>query len=854
MAQTVPIEGTVQDSTGGVLPHAIVELYQDQNLVLRTESGADGSFRIQAAPGEYRIQITALNFGMLAQDLEVRAGMAPLTYQLNLAPVVQSLDVEEEPYEISLEPDRNLTGLVLDDTAIQQLPEDEEELLQLLQDMAGPGADAVGGTEISTDGFTGGRLPPRDQIQEIRINNNPFTSERSRPGRGRVEIITRAGTDAFRGSVSFRMRDDALNARNAFADTKPPYQQRRWRANVSGPVLRERMSFSASAGRSDSEDSDTLQAVTPEGPISAAVVRPNIDEEYNGRIQYQLPQNHLLTLNFEYGSETSENEGVGGFTLPERATESDGSGWNLQVREVAPLTERLVNEVRFGFRRERSRTTPVNQAVAINVLDAFEGGGATEFNRETQRDFQFANQMSYARGPISLKMGLQGDYVRSETLNRDNFLGTFEFSDLESYDAGLPLKFTINGGNPELNMSQLEWGIFVQNDIRFSEKLLLSLGLRYENQTNLSDHNNLDPRMGFAYRVGDSSVIRGGAGVFHQRLSAGTVQSVMRYDGTRQIQFVIEDPSYPDPLAGGGTQTEIPPASVRQTSSLLAAPYTYNASISFETRLPKGLFVSVGYDFVRGLHLYRGRDINAPLPGQTEGPDPTRGNIILLESSASSRYQELSVRVNQRLGSSSFNFNYTLASNHDDTGGTFSLPANSYDLSGEWGRSSQHQRHSIYAGYNFNLPWRISANTRIRANTGRPYNITTGSDENGDTHTNDRPAGVARNAGDGPGFFEVDLGLRKTFALRRSPPRQGGAAAGGSGGAGGTNSQGGSGGGDNRNRGRRDPELSLQANISNLFNHTNLSRYSGVMSSPYFGRANSARAPREIELGIQINF
>jgi hypothetical protein len=413
-------------------------------------------------------------------------------------------------------------------------------------------------------------------------------------------------------------------------------------------------------------------------------------------------------------------------------------------------------------------------------------------------------------------------------------------------------------------MNQFEWALFAQNDYRVSEKLLLSFGLRYENQNHLGDNNNIDPRFGFAYSVGRSSVIRGGGGVFHQRLNAGTVQSILRLDGTRQIETVLRycqpddasdtecvEPSYPDPFGTGGTGTPIPPASIRQAAVNLVAPYTVNASISFETRLPRGLFLSTGYDFVRGIHLFRGRDINAPLPGQSERPDPTRGNIVLLESSASSRYHELSFRVNQRLGSSSFNFNYTLSSSYDNTGGTFSLPANTYDLSGEWGRSSNHQRHSFFGGFNYNLPWRISANTRVRASSGRPYNITTGSDDNGDTHTNDRPAGVSRNTGKGPGFFEVDLGLRKTFTLRRSQSNQGDQRSGSSAGPGGGNFQGGGGG---RNRGRRDLELSINANISNLFNHTNFSRYSGVMSSPYFGRANSANSPREIELGVQVNF
>jgi hypothetical protein len=646
------------------------------------------------------------------------------------------------------------------------------------------------------------------------------------------------------------------------------------------------MSFSLFAMRSDSQDSDSILATTLAGPVSSAVVRPNHRQEYNGRVQYNLPKNHFLNLSLEYGTNSRKNEGVGGFTLPERATESESKDFSMQVRETAPISEHMVHETRFAFSRERSSTLPVNDGVAVNVLDAFQGGGGTRFSEQTERDYQFSNLLSYSSGPFSLKAGFQGNFRQYSTLSRENFRGTFVFSDLAAFAAGRPITFTINSGNPLLDMNQLEAAGFLQNDYRVSSTLMLSFGVRYEAQANIGDHSNFDPRFGFAYGLGQS-VIRGGIGLFHQRLNAGTVQSLLRLDGTRQIQTVVQyceegeppadsgcfEPSFPDPFAAGASGQTRPPASIREAPDDLALPYTVNSSISFETRLPRGLFVSVSYDFVRGLHLYRSRNINAPLPGETERPDPSRGNILLLESSAASRYHDLSFRVNQRIGSASVNFNYTLASNYNNSDGAFSLSANNYDLSGEWGRAGEHQRHSVFGGVNFQLPWRISANTRLRANTGRPFNITTGRDENNDSATNDRPIGGTRNTGEGPGAFTMDLSFRKTFPLKRSNSAQAGNAPAGAmpfqqgrpgewHGPGGGPPPGGPGGpfpggGDPRGGGgreRRGPEMSITANVSNLLNHTNFSRYSGVLTSPFFGRANSARAPREVELGVQFSF
>ncbi|MCH8268754.1 MAG: carboxypeptidase regulatory-like domain-containing protein [Acidobacteria bacterium] len=861
-AQTETLKGRVLDSTGAFIIDASVTGYRGDEVVAETRTDDGGEFELLLPPGEYRLEVSAADFASYIQLIQVQSDMDPLAITLLVAPFLQALDVEEAPYIISLEPDQNLTAIVLDEEDLRDLPDDEEELAELLREMAGPGADATGGTDFIVDGFSGGQLPPKDQIREIRINRNPFSAEYSRPGHGRIEVFTRAGTDQFRGNLSFNFRDESLNARNAFADTKPPYQQRSLRVNLSGPILRERMSFSLSARRSTAEDSDTVQAITADGPFSTAIVRPNRRNEWMGRSKYDLSRNHSLGLMARYSTRDRENQGVGGFTLPERASESESNNFTFQVSETSILSNAMVHETRFRFRRNRSRTEPLGEGVAINVLDSFRSGGATNRSRQTDRNYQFGNALMATFGNLSLKTGLQADYQQYHSLSENNFLGTFVFSSLEAFQENRPTTFTINSGDPRLDTNQFELSAFLQSDLRLKPNLTLSFGLRYEAQTNIGDKNNFDPRLGVAYALGRTTVLRGGVGLFHQRLGTGTVASLLRLDGSRQLQTVIRNPSYPDPFVIGDGMEAIPPTSLRERAGDLALPYTMNSSVSFEKRLPKGLFVAVSYNFVRGIHLYRSRNLNAPLPGETEAPDPTRGNINLLESTAASSYHSLGLRVNGRIGRTSIFVRYTYSRNYSDTDGAFSLPANNHDLRADWGRSSQDRRHSVFTGFTLQLPWNLSANTRLRANSGRPFNITTGFDDNNDTVTNDRPAGVKRNSGEGPGLFNIDLTLSKTISLKSngngqqgrnfpggSPPpgRIGGPGRGGGGGGGGFGGRGG------RGRGGG-PEMRIFANLRNVLNHTNFTRFSGVLTSPFFGQPNSARSPREVEMGVRFSF
>ena len=728
------------------------------------------------------------------------------------------------------------------------LPEDEDELREYLGDLRSP---AGGGGRVVIDGFGGGRMPSRDEIQEIRINENSFTAEESRQGRGQTLIVTRGGTGRFNGDVRFNFADESLDARNAFASFRPPYQQRSLNANLSGPVIRDRLTLTLSFYHDTSEDGDTLRAITPNGLINDAITRPRRNRNLTTKATAQLTPNHVINASFGFGAHDMTNLGVGGFGLPEQASSRDGRNFYFQIKETAILSRSLNNEVSFFFGTNSNESFPVNSGPMINVLDAFRGGGSPNSGENRNVDYGFGDLLMYTGQNLSLKLGFDGGYSREESVSRRIFNGSFIFSSLDDFLAGRPLQYSVNQGDPNLIVSQFEAAAFAQSDFRITPRLALGFGLRYEAQTNLGDRNNIDPRLGFAYSIGSSTVIRGGSGIFHQRLRRGTVGQLIQFDGTRQRSLTIRNPSYPDPfLSANGEATVNVPSSIRVRAAAVAAPYTWNSELSIETSFSEGLVLTGAYRYVRGVHLFRGRNLNSPLdvtsaiprscqPGQDEltclPPDPSRGRIVQLESTGTSRNQSLRLGFRQRFSFVNINGNYTLESNYTDATGPFGLPADNHNLGAEWARVSPN--HRLNTSVNFRMPWNINANSRFNWNTGRPYSLRTGRDDNQDTSTNDRPPGVPRNSLTGPGFFEISMNLSKSVQLRESRSASSGPAA--SGGYYG---------------GRRGIRMTITANVGNLLNQVNFQSFSGVQTSPFFGQATRARRARHIRLSFRFNF
>jgi hypothetical protein len=269
----------------------------------------------------------------------------------------------------------------------------------------------------------------------------------------------------------------------------------------------------------------------------------------------------------------------------------------------------------------------------------------------------------------------------------------------------------------------------------------------------------------------------------------------------------------------------IPPSSKRVRAADLAAPYNVESSISLEKSFPKNLLLTIGFDWSRGVRLLRSRNLNAPLRGQTEPLNPLEGNIYQLESTGSSIDRRLRIGMRQRFSVFNVTANYTLQSAYSDVDGAFGLPSDNYNLMADWGRTSWVEKHRFNTSVNSRLPFGVYLTTTIEADSGNPYNITTGKDDNQDSQINDRPSGTSRNSGDGPGFFNVSFNLSKAVQLASDPlnPDSG-------------------------------PQVNFFINADNALNMTNFGPPSGVLTSPLFGKPFSARNPRQIEIGMRFQF
>ena len=677
---------------------------------------------------------------------------------------------------------------------------------------------------------------PPAETQLVRINNNPFTAEDDefqRGGRG-TEVIPRGGAGSFHGNSEFLIKDDALNARNAFAGNKPPYQERQLRVDFGGPVIPGRLTTDVFVNQNESENVDTINATLPDGNLFAlGITRPQVNRQFGTRSTLQLADQHSLRFFGRYRSQTRQDQGIGGFNLPERAYDQKGRNWNVEVEQFSTFSSRTLVETRFNYNGDASETAPLTDGVRINVLDAFGSGGSQNRNEDRGRRYSFGNLVTRFGNGYTLKAGTEGTYRIERSETRENFGGTFTFSSLEDFRAGRPLTYRVNVGDPTLETRQFEVSLFVQSDHQVTPELTLMFGARYDAQTNLGDRNNLSPRVGFAYAAGRATVIRGGGGMFYNGLEVWVVDALRRFDGTRQYELVVDNPSYPDAFEAGSLRQTFP--SVRVADRFLQAPRIVIGMVSLERTLFNSLFLTASYDYQREFHRYRVRNLNAPFdvtapelrscrPLQSEDtcvlPDPMAGEILNLESTGNEVRHNFRLNVRQRFSifnvSAGYGYQHVLA---DSLPNAFNqTPTDNYDLDSDWSRAP-FPAHEMNATVNARLPLGVFLTSRTSASSGRFYTITTGVDDNRDSNVNDRPPGVARNSEVGPRYLNFDFNVSKAFFLR--------------------------GGGMN---------INVFANMTNAFNTVHLNNPSGVMSSPNFGLTTSASNPREIEAGLRFQF
>jgi hypothetical protein len=426
----------------------------------------------------------------------------------------------------------------------------------------------------------------------------------------------------------------------------------------------------------------------------------------------------------------------------------------------------------------------------------------------------------------TLKYGFNvPDWSRRGFRDRSNDLGTYNFGSLDEYVQNRPFSAIIQQGDPCTIFVEKNLGAFIQDEWRINQNFSMSLGLRYDWQNYFRDRDNFAPRLALAYGLGKSRgvVLRAGAGLFYDRSGPGPIWDIIRFDGFRLRRFIVSNPILSDT---GTPSVRIPPSqptSVARLGDGIDLPSTAQFSLGVEKQLGKETTLAVTYVGVRAANQLRSRDGNAPLPPDFgPRPDPSLNVLRWIESASRMESSSLEVTVRGQLaprvsGLAQYVFGKTLA----DTGGVNWFPADSFNPQGEWGRADADRRHQFNLLGSAALHRWANLGVSVSLQSAVPFNVTTGRDDNRDGLANDRPAGLPRNTGSGPGVASVDLRWFRKLILR--PDLQ-----------------------------DKSPTLTISVDSFNAFNRTNFQNYVGAVTSPFFGKAAGSLPARRVQLGLRF--
>lgn len=942
------VHGTVLDPDDALIPGATVALNSASGKSQSTKSRSDGTYTFRGvAPGTYTITVTAPGFAVFVkQNVNVTAGASIASdVKMAIQEQVQQVNVTTDTAQLSVDPESNASSTVISGEALNSLSDDPDDLQSELQALAGPSAGPNGG-QIYIDGFTGGTLPPKSSIREIRINSNPFSAQFDQLGYGRVEVFTKPGTDKFHGNMGFYFNQKFLNTSSPFlgsTNSQPDYHTNFLMGSLTGPI-RTGMSFTLAGNYRNIQNnaiinptaiySSSPSATTICGPGdlscgaysyptgARAVASPSTRFEISPRLDLAIGSKNTLTARFQYEKGTRTSPG-GGTSLPTLANSSSDSETTVQISDTQLVSERVINETRFEYQRSPSTQTPVNTGPRISVQGFFTGGGSNggDIDNTTNNHYELQNYTSVALAKNFLRLGGRLRSTQQITSSNSGSVGSFTYeflldpctdpsqtnrpsncasgvtttcaatniaNNISSYQCGVPYQFSKTYiTNVKVSARETDLGLYAEDDWKVKPNLTISIGGRLETENYIHSTHDLAPRISLAYGIPrkngrTTTVIRAGYGIFYNRFSLSSILNIAQNNGVNQNTVVYTNPGpncKPSSLSACTSVAGTSRSTVDVASPNLRSAYIMQSAVTLEQQVGRYINVSATYLNARGEHQFMTRIF------------PNGSNFLFSNDSGGVfRQNQINTNANVRTpkGVTIFGFysaNWANSNTRDIT--------DPYNSRTDYGRAQFSVRNRIVVGGNIPMPYHISVSPMIFAQSGSPYNVTTGVDENLDTLTNnDRPQlvpGAALNCRDrssfgaiprqsssyvpgesyqqipinyctGPANSSINLRLSRTFgfgpkteaalaAEARARQAEHGGPASGPGGLGvpggghgehGGEHHGGMGGGfgGGSNTGRR-YNLTIGAQAQNLFNQVPYGTPVSSLSNPRFGQSIS---------------
>lgn len=894
LAQPAVLRGEILDPSGAMVPGAEITL-TGESQTLHTKSGPDGAYTFPGlAAGSYTVLISAQGFASLTlQNLAIAAGQTKtLNLSLQIGMERQEVTVAGQG-EIGINPDQNSGAMVLQGSALDAFSDDPDQLRNELEALAGPGAGPNGG-QIYIDGFAGGQLPPKSSILAIRVNQNPFSAEFDRLGYGRVEIITKPGSQKLQGTLDGSGTDSAFNTANPLVPGHPSYYQYSVVGNVSGPIGKN-ASYFLSAFRVSHQDQAIIDTVDPQNPgvsVQEAFPTPITYLSIDPRLDFQLGNRNTMTIRDMFYRTYQTGSGVGTLNLASQASNVLSEENQLQLGERFLVNSRFINETHFQWSRIYNDQVAQSPTPTLTVQGTFTGGGSSSgIARDTQNNFELQNYSTAAQGSHTLRVGTRLRAYNAASFSTAGVNGTYTFNSVAAYQAGTPAQYSAALINNAMAHALLfDGALFLQDDWRWKPNFMMSMGLRFEGQNRIRDHADWAPRLALAWSPGHTAIsekpktiVRAGYGWFYNRFTvpnffsadSGTpyILEAIHDNGINQQSYVANSPGFYDPAAAASL-------SVLKKAGAIPSYHTidrnFHAALDMQTgagvdrQLTKALTANLTYLYTQGVHQYLTNNVTAPAfdfsTYSPSGPPPAAYNYQF-QSGGIYRQNQLILTGSYQSKRWIVTGYYLLNEAKSDTQGVTSEPSVAQDPRFDYGRATFGYRHRLALIDSYTGPRGLLIATMLFARSGVPYNLTIGNDLTGNNQFNGRPAYgvcgadgvmptqygcldtdpagkgeriVPYGVGTGPANAVFHLRLSKVIGVgpRLETERQADTYNTGNS----VSNQGLSGGGTairmNETTQRR-YSLTCAALVTNAFNMVNLGTPNGVLLSPLFNKSQS---------------
>ncbi len=782
------VRGQVADPSGALIPGVKITMTAEPGgEVASVLSDASGGFLIRGLkPGDYVVRATSDGFAPFQSAILTLA--ANQVKRINVVMAIeadqQSVSVSEENAEVNLAASGNTSAVMLKGDDLSALSDDPDELASELSALSGPSAGPNGG-EIFIDGFSGGELPAKSAILEIRINQDPFSAEFDRLGYGRTEILTKPGTEKLHGQVLAQGNDKSFNTGNPFTANIPEYHSYQISGSLSGAISKS-ASFFLSVDSRDQQSVNAWRIPDAVLPNSAGVyvdnfdyavslLSPHIRDNASLRFDWQLGKRNTMTARYGFWYENEKgNLDSGPGTLASGSTHESNSDHTVQLSSATIFNDHFINESRFQFERHNENHYPDSTQRTIGVAGDFVGGGFTgQATQDHRINIEFQNLSTLSHRNHAIKFGVRLRDYRDANKSNAKFNGRFDFSPVTigqtAYTASQVYAKVANGlangqtfnslvqqgfgptsaayatGNQSAVANVFDVGSFIEDDVKVNPRLTLSGGLRWEAQNQITDHNDWAPRAALAYSLDGGNgkktrtVLRAGFGFFYDRLGTQNLMTIQHADTQKQI--VLVNPSCTSAatsldaidmttcMSGTGTSTNSVAPVRYQIAQKYHSPYTEQAGVGIERQLLAGTSVTLTYLHSFGIHQQVLRNANQAVGGTPQ----TNSQNYLYEYFPEAVFKQHQIitsfrtKAGKNLAFSGF---YTYSTATSNGAGAFNNNAvsNAYNLDQDYGRAGFVLQHVAFLTANYSAPWGLMFNPFLTAQSGRPFNITLATD------------------------------------------------------------------------------------------------------------------------------